>query len=81
MFIVWLILAGLVVGALARLLMPGPDPMSIPMTIVIGIVGSLIAGFLARAIFGSDGAGLIFAVVVTMGLVWVVRRTRGRAAV
>lgn len=80
MFIVWLILAGLVVGALARLLLPGPDPMSIPITILVGVVGSLIAGFIARQVFDNEGAGLIFAVVVTVVLVWLMRRMRGRAA-
>ena len=58
-FIVAVALSGLVVGALARLAVPGPDPMSIWRTIALGVVGSffgaLIAGF-----FGIGGGGGVF---------------------
>jgi uncharacterized membrane protein YeaQ/YmgE (transglycosylase-associated protein family) len=53
-FLLYLIVIGLVAGFLARLLVPGDDPMSIGATIVLGIVGSFIGGFLAWALFGSD---------------------------
>jgi uncharacterized membrane protein YeaQ/YmgE (transglycosylase-associated protein family) len=43
-FLLWLALAGLIVGALGRLVLPGPDPMSIGLTILIGIGGSLSPG-------------------------------------
>ena len=46
----WMIVVGLVVGAVAKLLMPGPDPGGVVMTILIGIAGSVIAGFLGRFI-------------------------------
>ena len=46
----WMIVVGLVVGALAKLLMPGRDPGGVVITILIGIAGSVIAGFLGRAI-------------------------------
>ena len=52
----WMIVVGLVVGALAKLLMPGPDPGGVVITILIGIAGSVIAGFLGRSI-GWYGAG------------------------
>ena len=45
--IVFLAVWGLVVGALARLALPGPDPMSIWMTIAIGLAGSFLGGLLA----------------------------------
>jgi len=53
-FILYLLVIGLVAGFLARLLVPGRDPMSLGATIVLGIVGSLIGGFLGWALFGHD---------------------------
>ena len=44
-FIIWLLVVGLIVGAIARLLMPGRDPIGIIGTIVLGIVGSFVGGF------------------------------------
>ena len=55
-FIIGLIVIGLIAGALARFLVPGRDPMSIGATIVLGIVGSFIGGFLADVLFRSDTA-------------------------
>ena len=55
-FIVWLIV-GLIAGALARLIMPGRDPMGIIATILLGIVGSIIGGLVSWAIWGSDTRG------------------------
>jgi uncharacterized membrane protein YeaQ/YmgE (transglycosylase-associated protein family) len=53
--IITLILVGLIAGALARLLVPGRDPMGIGATIVLGIVGSFIGGFLGYVLFHKDG--------------------------
>ena len=53
-FLLYLIVIGLVAGFLARLLVPGDDPMSIGATIVLGIIGSFIGGLLGWAIFGTD---------------------------
>ncbi len=53
-FIIWLAIVGLIAGALARLLVPGRDPMGIAATIVLGIVGSFLGGFLADALFRND---------------------------
>ena len=61
-FLVVLALSGLVVGALARLALPGPDPMSIPATIGLGLGGSFLGGVVARVLLGTGG-GLIFAVL------------------
>ncbi len=52
-FIWWLII-GLIAGALARLIMPGRDPMGIIATILLGIVGSILGGLVSWAIWGSD---------------------------
>ncbi|MEA2715826.1 MAG: hypothetical protein QOI56_878 [Actinomycetota bacterium] len=53
-FILGLIIVGLIAGALARLLVPGRDPMGIGATILLGIVGSFLGGFLADVLFRSD---------------------------
>ncbi len=52
--IIGLIIIGLIAGALARLLVPGRDPMGCLGTILLGIVGSFIGGFLGYVIFGHD---------------------------
>lgn len=68
----WLLI-GLVAGFLARLLVPGRDPMGFLATIVLGLVGSVVGGFLARALFGdSDGVGWFGATVgaVIVLLLW-----------
>ena len=72
-----IVVSGLVVGALGRLALPGPDPMSIGMTILVGLGGSLIGGIVGGVLFGSDGGGLVLAVAGATLLVWLVRRRRG----
>lgn len=61
-FIGFLIL-GLVAGALARLLVPGRDPIGLLGTLVLGLAGSLLGGFLARALFDDPAIGWIGATV------------------
>jgi uncharacterized membrane protein YeaQ/YmgE (transglycosylase-associated protein family) len=78
-FIVYLIvlaLVGLVVGAFARLALPGKDPMSIWQTIAIGIGGSLLAGIVSAALFDRN-AGFLLSVIFAAGIVYLVRRSRG----
>ena len=53
-FIITLIIIGAIAGFLARALVPGNDSMGIVPTIVLGIVGSFVGGFLASLLFGSD---------------------------
>jgi uncharacterized membrane protein YeaQ/YmgE (transglycosylase-associated protein family) len=76
-FIIVLVLTGLVVGALGRLGLPGPDPMSIGQTILVGIAGSLIAGLVGQLLFGRPG-GVILAVLCSLGIVYLIRRSRER---
>ena len=78
MFIILLVLTGLIVGALGRLALPGPDPMSIGQTILVGIGGSLVAGIIGRLLFGGRGGGFILAVLCSLGIVYLVRRSRER---
>ena len=56
-FIIGLIIVGLVAGALARLLVPGRDSMGVGATIVLGIVGSFVGGFLFDVLFQRDEDG------------------------
>lgn len=58
----WLVL-GLVAGALARLLVPGRDPMGLLGTMLLGLAGSLVGGFLADLLFGDEAIGLLGSVV------------------
>ena len=77
-YLIGLAIFGLILGALARLALPGRDPMSIPQTAGIGIAGSLIAGLVVRlATGGMYGAGFFAAFCVTVFLVYLVRRSRG----
>jgi uncharacterized membrane protein YeaQ/YmgE (transglycosylase-associated protein family) len=58
----WLVL-GLVAGALARLLVPGRDPMGWLGTMLLGLAGSLVGGFLADLLFDDEAIGLFGSVV------------------
>jgi uncharacterized membrane protein YeaQ/YmgE (transglycosylase-associated protein family) len=86
--IVSLIVIGLIAGALARLIIPGKQDISIPMTILIGIIGSFVGGFLGYLIFHKDKtsgflqpSGIIGSVIgaVIVLLVWT--RLSGRRGV
>jgi uncharacterized membrane protein YeaQ/YmgE (transglycosylase-associated protein family) len=79
--IVWLVI-GLVAGALARLIVPGRDPMGLLATLVLGLVGSFVGALLASMLFGdTDGVGLFGATVgaVIVLVLWnVFTRSRRR---
>lgn len=63
---VWMVIVGFVVGLVARALLPGDQKLGLIMTAVLGIVGSLLAGFLGQAIGwyqAGQGAGFIGSVV------------------
>ncbi len=72
---------GLVVGAIAKLLMPGPDPGGCFITILLGIAGAFVAGFLGRVIGWYEpgqAAGFIASVIGAMLLLLIYRLIRGR---
>jgi uncharacterized membrane protein YeaQ/YmgE (transglycosylase-associated protein family) len=78
-FIVFLIIiavGGLVVGALARLALPGKDPMSLGQTMLLGIAGSLIAGLITYALWDA-GPGIVASVLVATIIMYFIRRSRG----
>ena len=86
-FILYLLIIGAIAGFVARLLVPGPDPMSVVATIVLGIVGSFIGGFLGYVLFGVDfdeggiqPAGIIGSVIGAVIALLVYRATTNRSS-
>jgi uncharacterized membrane protein YeaQ/YmgE (transglycosylase-associated protein family) len=77
LYLILLFVVGFVVGGLARLALPGPDPMSIWMTALIGIAGSFAAGLLWWLIFHRNGGGIILSVAFATLIVYLIRRSRG----
>jgi uncharacterized membrane protein YeaQ/YmgE (transglycosylase-associated protein family) len=78
-FIVVLAFVGLVVGALARLLLPGPDPMGILATIAVGWLGSFSAGLFSWYVLDRHYAGILLSIVFAMLILFVLRRTARRS--
>ena len=74
LLIIWIIIGGLIIGALGRLAIPGPNPMSIPMTILVGIGGSIIGGLLG-AIFGR-AFSFILSIAGAALIVWLIQRNQ-----
>jgi len=74
-FIIGLVITGLILGALGRLIVPGRQSMSILMTILVGIGGSLLGGFVGRAIFGRPG-GFILGALCSALIVYLLARSR-----
>ena len=67
--IVW-ITVGLIAGALGKLIMPGRDPGGIIVTILIGMAGALVGGFITQGLFGLRGGGFISTIIVaTIGAI------------
>jgi uncharacterized membrane protein YeaQ/YmgE (transglycosylase-associated protein family) len=73
MFILALIVWGFIVGGLARLALPGPDPMPWYATVALGLGGSLIGGIVARVLIGTYG-GFFFAFLGAVLLLYLYRR-------
>jgi uncharacterized membrane protein YeaQ/YmgE (transglycosylase-associated protein family) len=78
LYLVYLLIAGLVIGLLARLVLPGPDPMSWLVTMGYGIAGSLLGGIVGR-LLGLGNFGLLLGIACAAGLIWYFRR-RGKPA-
>ena len=76
MHLLWSLVIGLVVGAVAKLLMPGKDPGGIVVTTLLGVAGALLANFLGRALHiysGNSGAGIIASIIGAMVLLGIYR--------
>jgi len=81
MFVIGWILFGLIVGAIAKLVMPGRDPGGIIVTMLIGIVGAMIGGFLGRALgfYGpSEAAGWFMSIIGAVLLLFIYRKLVSR---
>ena len=70
---------GLLIGVLARLALPGPDPMSWPATLGYGLVGSVAGGLISRFLHVPPLIDIAVAVACAAGLIWFFRRRRGAA--
>jgi uncharacterized membrane protein YeaQ/YmgE (transglycosylase-associated protein family) len=84
-FIIAMVIIGIIAGYLGRLLVPGPDPMSVVGTIVLGIAGSFVGGFLGYVLFDKDigdgalqASGIVGSVIGAILLLLVVRSAGGR---
>jgi uncharacterized membrane protein YeaQ/YmgE (transglycosylase-associated protein family) len=77
MHIIWTLIIGLVVGALAKLIMPGKDPGGVVVTMLLGVAGSLVAGFLGRALgwyhSAGSGPGIVSSIIGALVLLGIYR--------
>lgn len=83
MDIIWMLVIGLVIGAIAKLLMPGSDPGGFIVTALIGVAGSMIAGMVGRSAGwyrAGEPAGFIAAVIGAVALLAVYRMVVRRGA-
>jgi uncharacterized membrane protein YeaQ/YmgE (transglycosylase-associated protein family) len=82
MHIIWSLIVGLVVGAIAKLLMPGKDPGGIVVTALLGIGGAMLAAFIGRSLgfyrAGDTGPGIIASIVGAMLILGIYRLVTGR---
>ena len=79
--ILWTLLIGLIVGGIAKLLMPGKDPGGCIITILLGIAGAFVAGYLGRLVGWyqpGDPAGFIASVIGAMLLLLIYRLIAGK---
>ena len=76
-YLIILAVSGLFVGALARLSLPGPDPMSIFQTILLGLAGNFIAGIVVWAVWHRAVPGIVLSVACSSLILYFIRRSRG----
>ena len=75
MEILYLIAVGLVIGIIARAVMPGRDPIGLVGTLLVGIVGAILGGYAWRALFGdTNGVEVIGGVLAAVLLLWAYRK-------
>ena len=83
MGIIWTLIIGLVVGAIAKLLMPGKDPGGFIITILLGIAGAFLAGFIGHALHWyaeGEPAGIIASIIGAILLLVIYRLFRSKTA-
>ena len=67
--LIWWIIVGLIAGVIAKLIMPGRDPGGFIITIILGIVGAIIGGWLLRTLLGISSAGTGFIWTIIAGII------------
>jgi uncharacterized membrane protein YeaQ/YmgE (transglycosylase-associated protein family) len=77
LYLILLAVSGLLVGALARLSLPGPDPMTIVQTILLGLAGNFTAGIVVWLIWGHGVPGIVLSVACSSLILYFIRRSRG----
>jgi uncharacterized membrane protein YeaQ/YmgE (transglycosylase-associated protein family) len=79
LYLITLAIFGLIVGAFARLALPGRDPLTLFQTMLVGLGGSFLGGILTYVITGGRyyGAGWLVSLVCATGIMYFIRRSRG----
>ena len=76
-YLIVLAVSGLFIGALARLSLPGPDPMSLFQTILLGLAGNFIAGIIVWIVWRHAVPGILLSVACSSLILYLIRRSRG----
>ena len=77
LYLIVLVASGLLIGALARLALPGRDPMTVPQTIALGVAGNLISGIIVWLIWDHAAPGLLISIACASAILYAIRRSRG----
>jgi len=80
---IWMIIVGLVIGAIAKLLMPGRDPGGMIITILLGIAGSVVAGFIGQSVGWyreGEPVGFLASILGAVLLLFLYRSLTGRSS-
>jgi uncharacterized membrane protein YeaQ/YmgE (transglycosylase-associated protein family) len=84
--LIWHLIIGVIIVAIARFLMPGRDAMGCLATAILGIIGSVVGGFIGRLLFGArDGNGMlrpsfIMSVIGAVLVLWLWRQIQGKSS-
>jgi uncharacterized membrane protein YeaQ/YmgE (transglycosylase-associated protein family) len=77
-FLISAVISGLIIGALGRLAVPGPNPMSIGMTILVGVAGAFIGGLIGYLLGAGGFITFILEVLVAAGIIYFMQRRPNR---
>ncbi len=79
LYLITLAIVGLIIGAFARLALPGRDPLSLFQTMLVGLGGSFLGGVLVYVVTGGRyyGAGWLVSLACATGIMYLIRRSRG----
>lgn len=73
---IFILLSGLVVGALGRLVIPGPNPMSVLATVLVGLGGAILGGIIGSVLFDEAGGFILSVVGAALIVLWIERGRR-----